>query len=329
MTIPFENNTSPDGGIRVEHFSFLLAMGLFLFLIAAGIPSFLIGGGTPSLRQTLRMMGDTDPEALAIKTSQAAFSGTVFPDEEEGSALPAGLSLRTHKVQEGETISRIAGIYGLKPETILAVNHKDDIRKIRPGRELLVPLVDGYPYRVENRDTPAGVADKLALTGDLRALFLETWPVLPPAGKEIFVPGDSPFLDRYRNALSRWYLYPVTGTVITDFGDTTDPVTGLKTFYEGIDIASERGTPVKASRSGLVVRVQVHQSLGYCVIIRHDDGITTLYGQLEEPAVTEGARVEQGAILGKVGNKVYGKVDHLYFSVKKNGRVIDPLTILY
>lgn len=328
MIIPVENQRNPGVGIRVEHFSFLMGMAIFLLIIASGLPHTWLCGDMPSISQSLQIMGESPSFGVHSDVKRAAFSlqEEVRP---ERSGLPEFSGVRQHLVREGETLSRIAAFYGLKPTTILAFNRRLEPKKVRMGQKLLIPASDGFPYRVVSRDTPEGVAAKLRLEGEQQRAFLALWPKLPEPGTVILVPGESRLTERYAALLSRIHLFPVDGTVTMAYGEITDPVTGLKTFHEGIDLAVPRGTPVRATRGGLVAHVQIHQALGYCVILRHDDGLTTLYGQLEEVVVAEGSRIKQGEILGKVGNQVFGKVDHLYFSVKKNGRVIDPLTVLY
>jgi murein DD-endopeptidase MepM/ murein hydrolase activator NlpD len=65
------------------------------------------------------------------------------------------------------------------------------------------------------------------------------------------------------------------------------------------------------------------------VVLAHADSITTIYGQLASVSVAPGQMVRQGDVLGVIGNPVFGKVNHLFFSMKKNDRVLDPLDYLY
>jgi len=103
-------------------------------------------------------------------------------------------------------------------------------------------------------------------------------------------------------------------------------------IHEGLDLLAPLGTPVKASRFGLVVAARQSRGMGKFVIIKHPGGINTLYGHLSEIYVGENEFVRQGAVIGAVGKTGNadspGILPHLHFEVRKNNSPQDPLIYL-
>lgn len=102
--------------------------------------------------------------------------------------------------------------------------------------------------------------------------------------------------------------------------------------HEGIDLFAEVGTPVLASRFGLVVAARKSKGMGNFVIIRHNGHIITIYGHLREIYVRRHEFVRQGEVIGsvgKTGNANYPDIKpHLHFEVRKGGMPQDPLEYL-
>jgi murein DD-endopeptidase MepM/ murein hydrolase activator NlpD len=64
------------------------------------------------------------------------------------------------------------------------------------------------------------------------------------------------------------------------------------------------------------------------VIISHDNGYQTLYAHLSKILTKKGQWVEQGSKIGLVGNTGYSTGPHLHFSVYKNGKSINPMSVI-
>ncbi len=128
--------------------------------------------------------------------------------------------------------------------------------------------------------------------------------------------------------------WPLLAGVITQpFGPTNfvlePPLGKYAHFHTGIDIAAALGSPVLAAGDGVVVAV-AHTWVGYgnYVIVAHGAGVLTLYAHLLDTAVTPGARVTRGQVLGREGSSGYSTGPHLHFEVRVNGQVTDPLRFL-
>ena len=98
----------------------------------------------------------------------------------------------------------------------------------------------------------------------------------------------------------------------------------------GIDIAAGVGEPVRAVRDGQVTFAGGDPccSFGYYVIVRHDEGWTSLYGHLSAVRVDTGDRVRQGELLGLAGDTGMADGAHLHFELRSSGAPVDPLTYL-
>ncbi len=125
---------------------------------------------------------------------------------------------------------------------------------------------------------------------------------------------------------------PTTGRVIKPFA--MDTLVYSKTLeqwntHNGIDIAADIGTPVKAAMEGTVTEVISNDpKLGIVVIIDHGGGIKSLYGNLNSDKSTKkGTHVKKGQVIGAVGKTAPYEIEdppHLHFEVLKDNKNIDP-----
>jgi murein DD-endopeptidase MepM/ murein hydrolase activator NlpD len=99
-------------------------------------------------------------------------------------------------------------------------------------------------------------------------------------------------------------------------------------FHGGIDIAVDRGTPVRAAASGYVTEAGWNDSYGYYVQIDHGYGIKTLYAHADMLVVSKGERVAQGQTIAYSGNTGRSTAPHLHFQVTQNNIPVDPLKYL-
>jgi murein DD-endopeptidase MepM/ murein hydrolase activator NlpD len=149
------------------------------------------------------------------------------------------------------------------------------------------------------------------------------------AGQKLFIPGATLSASELRRAMGNLFMLPVKGGRLTStFGWRSDPFTGVRTFHTGIDLAAGIGTPIKASMEGSVATTGFSSVFGNYVILSHDSGYQTLYGHMSSIGVRRGQRVAQGAEIGKVGNTGYSTGSHCHFSVYKNGKMINPYSVI-
>lgn len=121
-----------------------------------------------------------------------------------------------------------------------------------------------------------------------------------------------------------------------EHGVRIHPVTGERSFHDGIDVAMPEGTDILAAASGRIRYkidsgdTSLRTGFGYYAVIEHADGSATLYGHLtaNSGTVPSGQSVTAGQVLGKSGNTGRSTGPHLHFTYAPNGRVFhDPSTV--
>ena len=127
----------------------------------------------------------------------------------------------------------------------------------------------------------------------------------------------------------QWPL-TITGTITSQFGYRTDPITDETSYHSGTDIAVPEGTPILAAADGTVSIANALDSwggsYGYYVKLDHGNGLETLYAHCSSICVTAGQQVKAGQVIGYVGHTGRATGDHLHFEVYQNGQRTDALT---
>ena len=102
--------------------------------------------------------------------------------------------------------------------------------------------------------------------------------------------------------------------------------------HDGVDIAAEQGTVVRAAADGTVESITKDDMYGTTVTIAHNGGLKTVYSNLEDtPTVKEGDTVCAGDVIGSVGISAIceiGEGTHLHFAMSKNGESVNPMDYL-
>jgi murein DD-endopeptidase MepM/ murein hydrolase activator NlpD len=103
------------------------------------------------------------------------------------------------------------------------------------------------------------------------------------------------------------------------------PIVGRYKLHTGVDIACSIGTPIHAAAAGVVILAGTDRAYGNLVMIDHGGGVTTLYGHQSRLAVSTGATVKKGQIIGYSGNTGWSTGPHCHFEVRKHGVPVNPL----
>jgi septal ring factor EnvC (AmiA/AmiB activator) len=118
--------------------------------------------------------------------------------------------------------------------------------------------------------------------------------------------------------------WPVSGRVVSRFGQRRDPRFGTTVSQSGIEIAAGEAEPVRAVHEGRVVFADVFAGFGQLVIVDHGNLGYSLYGYLGAVAKPKGAGVAEGERLGSAGRAPSGN-PALYFELRIDGKPVDPL----
>jgi murein DD-endopeptidase MepM/ murein hydrolase activator NlpD len=127
-----------------------------------------------------------------------------------------------------------------------------------------------------------------------------------------------------------WPIKGGIGHISMFFGENANPFTGQNYVHKGIDLSTYRaGDPIVATADGQVVTVDYDATgLGNYVIIRHKHGFYTRYGLMMSFRVKTGQRVEQGEVIGYIGNTGLSTGPHVHYEVHIGSDVVDPYKFL-
>jgi murein DD-endopeptidase MepM/ murein hydrolase activator NlpD len=98
--------------------------------------------------------------------------------------------------------------------------------------------------------------------------------------------------------------------------------------HQGLDLALRTGEPVKAAFEGMVRISHFSSSYGNVVVIRHKNGLETLYAHMEARFVRPGQWIQTGQIVGLGGNTGRSYGSHLHFEIRYLGNAIDPALVV-
>lgn len=113
------------------------------------------------------------------------------------------------------------------------------------------------------------------------------------------------------------FVLPFKGNVTSEFGWRK------RRPHYGTDIDLETGDTVVAAFDGMVRIAKLNRSYGNVVIIRHNNGLETVYAHLSKIVVEAGQKIEAGQILGLGGNTGHSFGSHLHFEMRYLGQAID------
>ena len=124
---------------------------------------------------------------------------------------------------------------------------------------------------------------------------------------------------------SLWPVRGGLGHITMFFGQNIHPIHGQYYIHRGIDISTYRyGDPIIATADGQVVTAEYSYDYGNYIIIRHKHGYYTRYAHLQQFRATVGQRVQQGEIIGYIGNTGISTGPHLHYEVQVGSDVVDP-----
>jgi murein DD-endopeptidase MepM/ murein hydrolase activator NlpD len=249
---------------------------------------------------------------------------TTTATADNSNAKPSGAG--TYKVQEGDTLSRIARNTGASVTAIKEANGLSD-GLIRIGQTLKIPGAGGSTKVasaapttdavVTNATKPvqAAPAAKPAAQGEKVAAYTP-----PKKTEKVIQQADETAPDATGIGRMRW---PVRGRVISQYGK------GSGKSNDGIDISVPEGTPVKAAENGVVIYAgDGLKEFGNTVLVRHEDGLVTVYGHASALKVQRGEKVKRGQEIAVSGMSGQTDSPKLHFEVRKNSSPVDPSSYL-
>jgi len=243
-----------------------------------------------------------------------------------------------YTVKEGDTLSSIAGKFGVSLDSVKWANPSINWQKVKPGVVVAIPPVTGVVYKVKAGETVNSIAKKFQTEPQGIVDFPlntfandETFALV--AGQTLIVP-DGIMPDETVTAPRLATVLTPDAGAVSATGSFVWPTQGRITqsfrwYHKGEDIANAIGTPILAADAGKVVTAGwTNVGYGNHIIIDHENGYMTLYGHLSQINVVAGQRVARGALIGLMGSTGRSTGPHLHFEIRTSGGNVDPLGYL-
>ncbi len=128
---------------------------------------------------------------------------------------------------------------------------------------------------------------------------------------------------------SLWPIKGGIGHVSMQFGQNKHPFTGQWYIHKGVDLSTYRsGDAILATADGQVVTAEWDPGFGNYMIIKHKHGFYTRYAHMQSFRVQRGQYVQQGQVIGYIGNTGVSTGPHLHYEVHIGSDVVDPMKYL-
>lgn len=255
--------------------------------------------------------GNVDIGALAggaIDRAGSSAGVTTTPIKSEPKGQTGAEPIR-HKVERGETAYSIARLYNISVRSLADWNGLGPELGVREGQYVLIPVATEKPATTgtsapgQGSTTPVPPSSTTALPDEKT-----TKPDAP----------TSPNLGNKRSSASDTskLLMPVNGKIIRSF---------VKKKNDGIDIAADAGSPVKAAANGTVAAITRDTDQVPILVLRHANNLLTVYAGVDGVSVKKGDKVKRGQTIAKVRA---GKPSFVHFEVRQGFDSVDPVPFL-
>ena len=213
---------------------------------------------------------------------------------------------------KGVTLYRISLAYNVPIAKLMEANDLSSPSEIRIGQKLFIPGAKEV-LQVEP-SVPLTDREKKDLEHSLET---EEKPLpMGPSGERRGK--GPPWLGKELDI-----IWPIQGKINSPYGPRG------KKFHYGIDISSPSYQEVKASMDGEVILARnSRKGYGKVVVLQHAHGYSTIYGHMNVIIAREGEAVRQGQAIGGVGSTGKSTGPHLHFELRRDGRTLDPLSVL-
>lgn len=248
-------------------------------------------------------------------------SGPVSKDEVEASPMNRG-EISVYTVQEGDSLSQIAEMYGVTTNTIMWANDITKAKGIHEGDVLVILPIVGVRHTVAKGESLGSIVEEYGanLEEVLEYNNLASADDLV-VGSELIIPGGemhtenegvahtvTPTKSSGGSSSGSGFTHPLPGAI------RTQGIHG----YNGVDLAASAGTPIRAAAAGTVIVAKSggwNGGYGSYVVIKHQN-TQTLYAHLSSVSVGVGQSVTAGESIGIIGNTGKSTGTHLHFEVR-------------
>jgi LysM repeat protein len=216
---------------------------------------------------------------------------------------------KRHQVVTGETAFTIARFYKVSADTLADWNSLDTEMNVRPGQYLLIPITGNATTNVSapGQGSPTPTPPSSARPHPQVDLQPKTATSITTQ-----VPIANTGETTAASSIDTLLVRPVSGNIIRSY---------KKGQNDGIDISAKSGSSVAAAGDGIVAAVTKDTDGVPILVIKHADGILTVYTNIDELTVEKGDRVNRGQKIAEVGT---GTPSFLHFEVRRGLVSVDP-----
>lgn len=236
-----------------------------------------------------------------------------------------------HVIASGESLYTIARLYNVTAQGLVSANGLASPDKIFVGQKIIIPGMKGSgsangavsPTIAAKPELKPTQAASKSPTVVAEVTSNDSTPIASPKLLETNTPVNKPLVQpKAEPKLSgadkfRW---PVSGRVITDFGNSKGT---------GINIEAPEGAAIRAAENGQVIYVGSGvEGYGNLILIRHPNGYVSAYAHLKDMSVGKGDVVSRGDNIGSAGTTGGVSRPQLHFELRKGATPVDPVPLL-
>lgn len=262
---------------------------------------------------------------IQIQDGVLVSTGPIGQDDISASKSNGG-EISVYVVREGDSLSQIAQMFGVTSNTILWANDLAKASAIKQGDSLIILPIAGVRHVVKKGDTISSIAKKYE--GNAEEIL--SYNQLADSsdlvvGDTLVIPGGALHAEPARVAVAKKSTKNSSvKTTATKGSSFSHPIPGaIKTQgihgYNAVDWGAGIGTTVRAASAGQVIVAKSsgwNGGYGNYIVIKHSNGVQTLYAHLSRLDVGVGANVAAGESIGASGNSGKSTGPHLHFEVR-------------
>lgn len=267
------------------------------------------------LSEAIKILNERENTSLVEQILSHTSMADVWTEMEENQQFQSAISRHIdslHEAKQELTVSRESSDkkrqQHVKEKQVLASQQESlDVTRREHNALLAETKSEEQTYQslLETKRTARAVFEQALNELESKLQYTLDPTHVPPAGKGIL----------------RWPLDSITVTQY--FGNTEFAKSGAYSGkgHNGVDFRAAIGTPIKAALTGSVLgtgnsdAIRGCYSYGKWVLIKHGNGLSTLYAHLSQANVSSGQQVTTGQVIGYSGNTGYATGPHLHFSV--------------
>ena len=234
------------------------------------------------------------------------------------------LEFYIYKTKPDEDILSIHAETGIPYDTIVTLNSISSKNENIENRNIILPTVKGL-FIAEN---PVSFLEIIISEENKNSLEKSDFKCYNINDRNFyFYPGKQFSPTQRALFLDNSFKLPLDKIIVSsEYGLRNSPVYNRMKFHKGIDLAAKEGTSVYSCKSGRIKEILNNDSIfGNCIIIEHENGLSSVYAHLSEISVRKNEKINSGKIIGKTGKTGMVTGPHLHFEIREYGKATNPM----